>query len=62
MIRIDSADAGVMEVSRTASVLQFKLTNPESCGRRSPKTNHVCSFAKQRNRRNNYDQAKLESS
>src|SRR5437667_5290943 len=26
-----------MEVSRTASVLQFKLTKPESSGRRSPK-------------------------
>src|SRR4029453_17264434 len=39
-----------MEESRTASVLQFKLTKPESSGRRSPKTNHVCSFAKQRNR------------
>ncbi len=51
-----------MEVSRTASVLQFKLTQPESSGRRSPKTNHVCSFAKQRNRRNHYDQAKPESS
>ena len=61
-IRIDSANAGVMEVSRTASVLQFKLTKPESSGRRSPKTNHVCSFAKQRNRRNHYDQAKPESS
>src|SRR5882672_7640241 len=42
-----------MEVSRTASVLQFKLTEPESSGRRSPKTNHVCSLAKQRQPENN---------
>src|SRR5439155_7606003 len=56
------ADAGVMEVSRTVSVLQFKLTEPESSGRRPPKSNHICSFAKQRNRRNHYDHAKLESS
>src|SRR5262249_3486589 len=41
-----------MGVSRTASVLQFKVTKPESSGGRSPKSNHVCSFAKQRNRRN----------
>ena len=61
-IRIDLANAGVMEVSRTVSVLQFKLTKPESSGRRSPKSKHVCSFAKQRNRRNHYDQAKPESS
>src|SRR5436190_24325740 len=30
--RIDYADAGVMEVSGTVSVLQFKLTKPESSG------------------------------
>src|SRR5436309_2884268 len=37
--------------SRTTSVLQFKLTKPESSGPRSQKSNHVCSFAKQRNGR-----------
>ena len=56
------AYAGIMEVSRTASVLQFELAKPESSGRRSAKSTRVCSFAKQRNRRNHYDQAKLESS
>ena len=55
-------DAGFMKLSRTASVLQFKLTKPESSGGRSPKSNHVCFFAKQRNRRNHDDQAKPESS
>ena len=32
--------------------LKFELTKPESSGRTSTKSNHVCSFAKQRNRRN----------
>jgi len=61
-IRIDSRDAGIMEVSRTASVPQFKLTKPESSGGRSPKSNHVCSFAEQRKGETHYDQSKLESS
>jgi hypothetical protein len=54
---------GFMElISRTASVLQFKQTKVGVFRTQVTKTNHVCLFAKQRNNRNHYDQAKLESS
>src|SRR5215469_11719922 len=50
------------EASRTASVLQFKLTKPESSGLRSPNPNHVCSSREQRNRRNNMNKHSSHSS
>ena len=51
-----------MDASRTASVPHFKLTKPESSGRRSPNPNHVCSSREQRNRRNNMNNQSSHSS